>query len=49
MHFINAHNFLLTMFRNTYFHTLVNDNMSYTLQLSNQQFDIMFFIKQTSR
>jgi len=38
VHFINANNFLLTQFSNTIFHTLVHNNVSYTLQLSKQQF-----------
>jgi len=37
------------MFRYTIFQTLVNDTVSYTLQLSKQQIDTLFLIKQTSR
>jgi len=36
VHFINAHDVLRNMLRNTIFHTMVNDHVSYTVHLSKQ-------------
>ena len=41
VHSINAHNFLLTMFKTDIFHVMVHNNVLYALQLSKQSIDAL--------